>query len=135
MRPDNIRRLITEDYADEDKELISKLAEVYNPFAEQITNILNGNIQIDNLDRQVIEFKVKIDSNGVPTQVTKFAASKTNYSSSNVIRVINNTNPALFPKSGPFVTFTGQGNNIYTVRHITGLEPGYEYSIRLELIP
>lgn len=135
MKPDNIRRIITEDYDAEDRELISKLAEVYNPFAEQITNILDGNIEFDNLNRQVIEFKVKVDSNGIPSQTTKFSATKTNFTSSNVIRLTNRTNPAKLPAGGPFVTFVSLGNGIYTVRHITGLYAGDEYLVRIELIP
>lgn len=134
MRPDNIRRIITEDYADDDKELIAKLAEIYNPFAEQISNILDGNIQIDNLDRQFVEFKIKVASDGTPQQVTKFAASKTNYSGSVVVRALNLTNPAKYVNSAPFVTFSGLGNTIYTVRHITGLDAGDEYSIKIELM-
>lgn len=134
MQPDNIKRIITEDYDTEDREIISKLAEVFNPFAEQIVNILNGNIQIDNLDRQYVEFKVRVNSSGIPIQTTKFAA-KVGYSGSNVTRATNLTNPAKFVNSCPFVTFISTGNGIYVIKNITGLDAGDEYTIKMEVIP
>lgn len=134
MQPDNVKRIITEDYDNKDRELITKLAEVYNPFAEQIVNILSGNIQIDNMDRQFIEFKVKVSSTGNPIQSTKFAA-KVGYSGSSVIRAINLTNPSKFVNSCPFVTYNTTGNGIYVVKNITGLDAGDEYTLKLELLP
>lgn len=134
MQLDNPKRLVVEDFDQKDQALVSRLAETLNGFQEQVVNALNGNIQIDNLDREIIEFKVQVSSSGIPLQTTKFSAS-VGVKGSNVLRADNGTNPAKFVVSAPFVSFSPLGNGIYQVNHVTGLHASDKYTIRLELVP
>lgn len=136
MKLDNVKRIIVEDFGKDDQEIASRIGTVLNSFMEQVVNTVNGNISIENTDREFITLtKVNVTSAGVPIQKLQFSSSKSNYNSHNVINVVNTSNPAKLLNSRPYVTFASQGNGLYTVRHITGLVSGDEYLIKLELIP
>lgn len=136
MKLDNVKRIIVEDFGKDDQEIASRIGTVLNTFMEQATNAINGNISIENTDREFITLtKVKVTSAGTPLQKLQFSSTKSNYNSHNVINVINNSDISKVLNSRPYVTFASQGNGLYTVRHITGLVSGDEYTIKLELIP
>lgn len=136
MKLDNVKRIVTEDFSKDDQELASRIGTVLNSFMEQVVNTVNGNISIENMDREFVTLtKVNVNSSGVPFQKIQFSSTKSSYESHNVIHVINTTNPSKLLNSRPYVTFASQGNGLYTVRHVTGLVSGDEYTIKLELIP
>ena len=63
----NVRKILAQDYADENRTLIAKLSEVLNTFMTETTETINGNIDFDNLRQQLKVFKVTVDGSGTIT--------------------------------------------------------------------
>ena len=132
-RLDNLRRL-TEDgeFTDEQRQVIQKVAEVFNFHVEQIINVVNGNLDFTNLTSKLVQFDITVGANGVPIAKTSFR-SNIGAVGSQVISAVNQVNSAIFPASAPFVTFSPLGNGIYEVKHVTGLQSGQKYTIIAKL--
>lgn len=130
---DNVRRIIIEDYEEEERPLVSKLAGTLNNFMEQVVSTVNGNLDFDNINRKISTFEVTVDSTGKPITSTKFSG-KRGVKGTSVINIENLTNTNVFPDNHPFISYTSTGEGIYTVRKITGLPISNKFRITLELI-
>ena len=130
---DTPKRILADDYPQEDRETIEKLGSILNYFMEQTTNTVNGRLDFENLNRQLIEIAVNINTDGTPIRVTQFVANQ-GIVGINIIRAVNTTNAVNFPTGAPFITFTSNGQGTYTIQHITGLRPGENFTLSLELI-
>lgn len=130
---DNVRRINAGDFKEEDRDTVSMIAETYNYFAEQVTNTLNGRVDVANLNRDLIELEIAVGSNGVPLQTSRFSAN-TGAIGTNIIRADNITNSVNYPDAGPLITFTTSGNGIYTIQHITGLPANNNFRLVFEII-
>jgi hypothetical protein len=127
--PQNVQRIVVEDYAAEDRALVGRLATTYNQFAEEITQILQGNVDFDNLKIEVITFNVTVDANGIPIQQTKIRLNTNRLFGMNIIKLSNITSPITFPTAAPFVTYSENGQGIVTIEHVAGLVANNEYQI------
>ena len=130
---DNVKRLVVEEFKKEDQEMIEKLSTYYNFFVENVTNVVNGNIDFDNMNRSDIQFTVTVGANGVPTRDLNIT-SNSGAIGINVLRAENLTNTSTFPSTAPFVSYTPSGTGVYKIEHITGLQANNQYRITAELI-
>lgn len=130
---DNVKRINVEDFPSKDRETVERIANNYNFFAEQVTNVLNGNVDFDNLRRSTVTLELTANANGIPLATTKFSAT-TGLVGTNVISATNLTNRINFVDGAPFVVFSASGSGAYTIDKITGLVPNNRYRVILELI-
>jgi hypothetical protein len=130
---DTVKRITTEEFKSEDREIAERIGNIYNYFAEQVTNVLNGNVDLENLTKERITIELSVGTNGVPLQTTKFS-SKTGLVGTNVINTVNTTNRVNFLDSKPNISFTSQGTGIYSIDHVTGLNPGENYTLTIDLL-
>jgi len=132
---DNVKRLTVETFQEDHQDTVSKIAQIYNYFVEQVTNTINGKIQIDNLDRQIIEITLSVDSTGKPIGNNKFA-SESGLRGSKIVRVINTTSRGKYVSQCPFLTFSPTDlPTVYTIENVAGLAPNDKYQLLIELIP
>lgn len=126
------KRIVTEDFAPEDQQLVEKLAFTMNSFFEQTAAALSKNITIeDNLNMEVKDVVVAVDGSGVPTSTTSFQCSlKTRVRGLLVIRAQNSTDATVFPSGAPLVSYS-QNGSLITVSHITGLQAGYSFKLTI----
>lgn len=129
----NVNRIIVEDYPNEDRATVTKLATTLNLFMEETVNAINGNIDYDNLRRQLVTFEVILDSTGKPIVTTRFSTNG-QVKGKNVVDVVNVTNSAVYPTQQPWVTTSALSTSIYEVKHISGLQANQKYRITLEII-
>lgn len=135
MKLDNVKRIIVEDFKDEDREVVSKLAYIINNYFEQIYNLTNNKIDFDNLNREVVTLKVTVDANGVPTKQTTFSTKVVSSpKGANIISSYNPNNPTLFPVSCPFICFTSLSSGLFRITKVLGLEANKEYVLKAEII-
>lgn len=128
------QQLRTEDFASDEQEMIGKIARILNQPLSEIYNILNGNIDFTNLNRQLSSVDAVIDSSGKiinPPQIK--ITLKTSINGINVISAVNLLNPGTYPTSTPFVSYNINGN-ILTILNITGLQSSSQYRLTLEII-
>ena len=130
---DSVKRINVEEFKDEDKEVAERIGNVYNYFAEQVTNTINGRLDFENLDRNLVQLNVIVDANGLPVTQTRFS-SNIGVTGTNIVRADNLTNSTSYPSSAPFITYTASGDGFYTVNHITGLVPNNRYRLVVELL-
>lgn len=132
----NPQRIIVEDFAKEDQELVERLSTVINNHMENVFNILNSNVDFANLKQEKVTIKVAVDANGTPTKTTQFSSVLfSNAIDCIVVYARNKTNPTTYPTSMPLVSFNPQGGGIYKVLNVAGLPVGDTFEIHLVLIP
>jgi hypothetical protein len=123
-----------EDFKSEEKDLISKIAEVYNPFIDNITQAVNGGLDITNLNRQIVDITIQTSNTGTlinPPQIKTTVIGKVR--GINVLNALNTQNSAIFPTSSPFVGF-GINGSILSILYVSGLQNNSEYRLTLELV-
>lgn len=130
---DTVKRITTDEFKPEDREVAERIGNIYNFFAEQVTNVLNGNVDFANLDRSLITLDIIVGANGNPSQTSQFNAN-TGLQGTKVVNAVNLTNRVNYLQSTPFISFTSQGTGLYTIDNITGLNSGESYRLTIELI-
>lgn len=130
---DSVKRINVDEFKPEDRDTVEKLAEIYNYFAEQVTTVINGNIDYDNLKRSLIDVSLTLDSSGIPTQKTQFM-SDIGLLGTKVIKAENLTNSAIYPTSAPFIIFTTNGQGLYTIQKVLGVPSGSKFKLTVELV-
>lgn len=72
------KRLVKEDFAAEEQDLIDKLAFIINPIIQEIVYAFNKNITItDNLNMEIRTIEVEVDSSGLPKSPTFYKSTLT----------------------------------------------------------
>lgn len=130
----NLKRLLKEDFPEDDQEFVDKLAAALNPFLEQINQAFNKNINFDNLSRELITIDVENGTGGKLKTITQFKFSLTNrILGLNIIKVENLTNSSIYPTAAPWISWSPNGN-IITVSQATGIQDNNKYRLTIELI-
>ena len=131
---DNVKRIIKEQFDPEYHNLITKLGYVLNTFMEQATDEINGGLNFDNLNRDIVKVRFAVDANGEPLRSNKIRVNNVrNIEGTNVIRARNLDDTGTYVITQPHISFVSTGNLI-TVQNITGLQVGEEYELTIEII-
>ncbi len=134
MKAPDIKRIAKEDYPSQYQDLIDKLAFPLNSFMEQVKNILSGNVDFDNLTREVITLRIQTDNTSKPISLPTFKSKLTRQIIGLIpisLRVLSSTN--VYPSQAPFISFS-QSGTIVTLNNIAGLAPETSYELLLETI-
>ncbi len=131
MKLASYRRIITQDYQEEDQELVEQIGSTINDSFNSVYSALNKRITLtENIAATVRELIVTLDSDGIPTSLIRFTTDVLNTPVVQVLcgRARNITNPTTYPSSAPFISFTQNGNTVI-INHITGLSPNQQWRI------
>lgn len=116
-----LKRLIKEDFNQKDQDLVGRISSVFNPAIDQISRILNKGLTISDLNAQVKQFNLSVDSSGNPLTTTSIASTLNSKCNQIVVgKALNLTNPNIHPTSAPFITFSNDGQQIIII-NVTGL--------------
>ena len=132
-RLSNVRRIIVEDFPKENQEMISKIGNVLNFFMEEVINMSNGNVDYENLNKNLITVELSVNANGVPVNSPEIQTGITNPIALKVIRSRNLTSPTTFTNSEPVIHYTENGTSVVGINKITGLIPNNTYSLVIEV--
>lgn len=136
MKLEGLKRIVKEDFAADEQNLISKLGFLVNSAFENIFTAFNKNITItDNLNQELAELTVSVDNTGVPIKgsVLKYSL-KTSCKGIICILASNQTNTNIYPDNMPFISFQQNTSNLINIKHISGLQANQTYTLRLILI-
>jgi hypothetical protein len=135
MKLTNVKRIVAEDFAEEDRDLVNKLGGLVNEVFEQLAQGLNKNISIrDNMNEDIINVDVYVNANGTPLVPTQFKyILRGNCVGISVINAVNLDNPANYPVSAPFVSFNQTSGSLITITNIKGLQPTTSYRLTLRV--
>lgn len=132
MRLPSFRRVFSNDFDGQYKELLDKLSGTINSGIEVLYDALNNKLTFrDNFASTVVEFTVIVDSTGTPTGTTSFRLANTlKVEGIFVISAVDTSNSTLYPPGAVFVSGT-PSNNSYIINNIRGLTAGREYRIKV----
>lgn len=125
------KSLQASDFDDQYKDLINKLATIFNNEIQSLFTALNNGVSLaDNILCTVKDVPIVVDANGNPTNAANFAISVKNLRvrGCTVIRAVNTTNNSTFPTGAPFVSYT-PGTQQVTINNVTGLTPGDQWTL------
>lgn len=135
MKLSSFRRIVSDDYDEKDRPLISKLAYSVNSAIDEILETLNRNVSIADNTNLVIKDITATVSSGVPTTTLRITSGLTSFCRGmQVISATNQTTSTTYPTSQPFINFT-ENNGVITINHISGLTDGDKYLLRVVLYP
>lgn len=130
------KRIRAEDFAEDERSLIGKLAFIVNSFMDDVYNALNSNLDFNNLNRQLVSLDIRMGSGATPAVLNSPQIRHTLRGRPvgiNCIKAQNLNNTLVYPLATPFVNFTFN-ENIITLLAITGLQADSEYRLTLEII-
>ena len=129
------KRIRTEDFSSDQRAIVERIGEALNTFNQDVYNLLYRGLDFDNLNQQIITIPVTIDGSGDISNEPKFVTSvRGKIRGVIVVNCVDPNNPSNYPTSQPFVSFNFN-NNVITVNHVTGLNPGSSYQLTLLILP
>lgn len=127
MRLSLARRINTEGVPPEMQDTMSRLATIMNPFIEDVTTILNGRVDFDNLSFPVRQFEIIVNDKGIPI----FGDLDINFNirGHNVINVQDANNINMIPEitGVPFILFTPSNQGHLKISKVLNLLPNRKY--------
>lgn len=128
----NLKKIVNEDFPQENRTLIGKLAFILNPFFDAIVNALNKNLTFnDNLNAQDVNINIQAPLSANPyflkTDLKGICRGIM------VLNVTNLTNNNAVLTAAPFVEYDLVSNTEIKIKNITGLTDGNKYTIRIVL--
>lgn len=137
---ENLKRILIEEYPKDSKDTIELLSNTLNPFMQQVLDAFDGNINFDNINREIVKVKVIVDVNGdIITAGGTSTTSKVKLSKNskvaglNVIKSVNKTDPTHYPTANPFIAQSVSGN-LMSINKIKGLQSSEQYELTIEII-
>lgn len=137
MRLPAAKRIIIEDLPEEIQDSMQTIATILNPFIEEVTTILNGQVGADNLERKVIRFDVKTNANGLIVGLLDISTGLLRPPlGANVINVVMTDNAQQIPNivNTPFLVFQPISATSVRVNKILNLKENSKYTITVEFL-
>lgn len=128
------KKIRAEDFAEEQRDIVSRLGFVFNAFADEVYQALSKRLDYDNLSREMVLVTIQIDTSGKlinPPQIKTNLINK--IKGIQTINAINLRNSTIYPLSYPFVSWTVNGS-IISILNVSGLQNDSEYQLTLEVI-
>lgn len=132
----DIRRIIPEDVDNKStpSDIVETVAGSYNEFADEIYQVINGQLDFDNLARAKVSIDISFDSAGKPVGNSTISSGLSYVSMLNIGKVQNITNSAVKFTQAPYIDWTLQGNGVIKINYGIGFVAGTKYRLLLELI-
>lgn len=126
MRLPLARRITAENTPPEMQSTVENLATIMNPFIEDVTSILNGRVDFDNLSFPIRQFEVMVDKNGIPIFGELEIGLQVRGHCVIDVKDANNLNMLPQITGQPFMLFT-QSNSGVNIAKILNLLPNKKY--------
>lgn len=132
----DIRRIIPEDVDPKASpvDVVETVAGSYNEFADELYQVINGDLDFDNLARSKIDLEVSFDSTGKPVGNSSINSGLSYVSMVHVGKIQNLTSPATRITQVPYIDWSLQGNGVVKINYGVGFVAGNKYRLTLELI-
>jgi len=130
MKLQSPKKILKDDFSQDDKEMAGILGGVINNFQEEVYNLSAKNITIsDNLNQEIKTLKVTTVS-GIPDSKISFKNNlKGKVQGTNIIRTFGNSSVT----SAPFIEFS-EVSGIITINKVVGLVDSVEYQLVILII-
>lgn len=130
----DIRRIIPEDFSSEDREIAEKIGGSYNEFADELYQVVNGQLDFDNMARRKISVEVIFNTDGTLRNAITINSGLASVNMLYLGKVTNIANPNAKLISSPFLDWTHLGNGQVKLLYGIGFTAGIKYRLTLELV-
>ena len=132
----DIRRIIPEDVDKNSTpvDVVETIAGSYNEFADEIYQVINGQLDFENLARAKVSLDVTFDTTGKPVGTVVISSNLGSVSMINIGKVQNLANAAARLTQAPYIDWTLQGSGNIKINYGVGFTAGTKYRLTLELI-
>lgn len=128
----NVRRIVVEDFSEESRETVGKLASILNNHMEEVVELSRGNISYENLNQTIVKFEVTVDAQGKPTTLIQINTGLSTYSGKVVTDVQGVNSASDVVVSAPWLDCTYQGNGLVRVNRVLGLPANKKMRVTVE---
>lgn len=128
------KKIRTEDFDSDSQDMVAKLGEVYNNFADEVYQALDGRLDFENLSRKLVDVTIIIDAAGKvknPPQIKLDLPIRLR--GVLCVRAVNQVNPTIYPTTQPWVSWNAT-STLLTILNVSGLQPNSQYLLTLELL-
>lgn len=129
----NVRRIVVEDFPEESRETVGKLASILNNHMDEVVELSRKNIDYENLNRSQVTFEVTVDASGKPQGLSQINTGLRSYTGK-VIQDVTGVSATDVVISAPWLDCTYQGNGLVRVNRILGLPAGKKMRVTVEFI-
>lgn len=132
----DIRRIIPEDVDKNSTpvDIMETVAGSYNEFADEIYQVVNGQLDFDNLARSKVSIDISFDANGNPIGNSSIGSGLAFVSMLHIGKVQNISNTSIKLTQVPYIDWSYQGGGIVKINYGIGFTAGTKYRLTLELI-
>lgn len=132
----DIRRIIPEDVDNKSTpvEVVEVVAGSYNEFADEIYQVINGQLDFDNLARAKVSLDISFDSTGKPVGNSNISTNLAFVSMLYIGKIQNLTSSAEKLIQSPYIDWSYQGNGVVKINYGIGFQSGKKYRLTLELV-
>lgn len=131
MKLNNSTQIKSEDYDSEYQQLIDQLAEILNPFMQEVVELADERIDFDNRVEVLKTIDITSDVSGKPVLNDKVNTGKTGIRGVQVISAFNLTNNTVYPTSQPFISYRLLSGGVIQIMNITGLPANNKFRLNL----
>lgn len=127
----DLKRVTVEDFSQEDRPLVKKLAFIINSFHEQVRSALNKNIDFENLNQEIKTINFTTGDNGQPLNTLNFKSLlSSRVTGMLVVRSIITSNNTAFQAVKPEISWS-QDAGLVSITFIGGLAPNTSYQLTI----
>ena len=132
----DIRRIIPEDVDSKSTpiEIVETVAGSYNDFADEIYQVINGQLDFDNMARAKVSIDISFDSTGKPIGNSNILTNLSFVSMLYIGKIQNVTNSAVRITQVPYLDWSYQGNGNIKLNYGVGFTANTNYKLTLELV-
>lgn len=132
----NIRRIIPEDVSDKSTpvQVVETVAGSYNDFADELLQIINGELDFENLARAKVSIDISFNTSGIPIGNSTINSGLSFVSMLYVGKVQNISNSSSRITQIPYIDWTYQGNGFIKINYGVGFQANTKYRLTLELV-
>ena len=87
MQIPNSRRITVEDYQEDHRDTVSKLANSLNTFMDDVVDLTRKNIGADNLNRHIVKMDITVDGSGNPIGVSQMNIGLKTFAGKNILDI------------------------------------------------
>jgi len=132
MKINNVTEIRPDDFPDDDRETIGQLAEILNPFMQQVQEVMDERIDFDNRVERLLQVDMTVGSTGIPVLNSKITTGKSRVNGFQVINTYNLDKPNIHPTEQPYIVYNPLSGGLVEVIKITNLPANNK--IRLTII-
>jgi len=132
----DIRRIIPEDVDSKSTpvEIVEIISGSYNEFADEIYQVVNGQLDFDNMARAKVSIDISFDSTGKPIGNSSIVSNLSFVSMLYIGKIQNITNAAAKVTQVPYIDWSYQGNGNIKINYGVGFIANTKYKLTLELV-